>query len=278
MIYLLLTIIGASMFSFVLRLSKGRVKNKYAMYVADYVLCLILAGYYMGLENIYPSVEKNNVTLGLGIVNGFLYLLSLFSYQYCIQKNGIVLPIIFSKLGVLVPLLTSVIFFHEVPTFIQVIGTILAVISMVMINYEKGHAASVFNLSLFMLFLIDGTSAAMAKIFGEVGNSMLSAQFLFYTFAVALVISIGFVIYRKERFGFPEVFFGFGVAVPTFFVSRFMLKALETVPAVIAYPTRAVGTIVLVTLMGIVFFGERLKKQQWVAMIGIIAALTLLNI
>ena len=92
------------------------------------------------------------------------------------------------------------------------------------------------------------------------------------------MISIGFVIYRKERFGFPEVFFGFGVAVPTFFVSRFMLKALETVPAVIAYPTRAVGTIVLVTLMGIVFFGERLKKQQWVAMIGIIAALTLLNI
>ena len=63
MIYLLLTIIGASMFSFVLRLSKGRVKNKYAMYVADYVLCLILAGYYMGLENIYPSGEKNNVLI-----------------------------------------------------------------------------------------------------------------------------------------------------------------------------------------------------------------------
>ena len=134
MIYLLLTIIGASMFSFVLRLSKGRVKNKYAMYTADYVLCLLLAGYYMGIENIYPAVEKNNITLGLGIVNGFLYLLSLFYYQYCIQKNGIVLPIIFSKLGVLVPLLTSILFFHETPTLIQVIGTAFAVVSMIMIN------------------------------------------------------------------------------------------------------------------------------------------------
>ena len=129
-----------------------------------------------------------------------------------------------------------------------------------------------------MLFLIDGTSAAMAKIFGEIGNSALSAQFLFYTFAVALVVSIGLTLYKKEHLGLNEIIFGFGVAVPTFFVSRFMLKALETVPAVIAYPTRAVGTIVLVTLMGIVFFGERLKKQQWIAMIGIIAALTLLNI
>jgi len=278
MIYLLLTIIGASMFSFVLRLSKGRVKNKYAMYTADYVLCLLLAGYYMGIENIYPAVEKNNITLGLGIVNGFLYLLSLFYYQYCIQKNGIVLPIIFSKLGVLVPLLTSILFFHETPTLIQVIGTAFAVVSMIMINYEKGHAKSIFKPSLFMLFLIDGTSAAMAKIFGEIGNSALSAQFLFYTFAVALVVSIGLTLYKKEHLGLNEIIFGFGVAVPTFFVSRFMLKALETVPAVIAYPTRAVGTIVLVTLMGIVFFGERLKKQQWIAMIGIIAALTLLNI
>lgn len=278
MIYLILTIIGASMFTFILRLSRGRISGKYAMYAADYFLCLILSGYYMGYGNIYPAVDRNDITLGLGIINGFLYLLSLFSYQYCIQKNGVVLPIIFSKLGVMIPLLTSILLFHETPTLLQIIGAILAVVFMVLINYEKGHAKSPFNVSLLLLFLIDGTSAAMAKVFGEVGNSALSAHFLFYTFVVAFALSLGLAIYKKEHFGLNEIGFGFGVGSATFFVSRFMLKALETVPAVIAYPTRAVGTLILVTMIGVVFFKERLKKQQWIAMAGIIAALTLLNI
>ena len=278
MLYLLLTIICASMFTFILRLSRGRITGKYAMYAADYFLCLILSGFYMGYENIYPAVDKNSITLGLGIINGFLYLLSLFCYQYCIQKNGVVLPIIFSKLGVMVPLLTSILFFHEIPTMLQILGTLLAIIFMVMINYEKGQTKSAFNVSLLLLLLVDGTSAAMAKVFGEVGNSALSAQFLFYTFAVAFAISLGLAIYKKEHFGFHEILFGFGVGTQTFFVSRFMLKALETVPAVIAYPTRAVGTLILVTMMGILFFKEHLKKQQWIAFAGIIAALTLLNI
>lgn len=278
MIYLILTIFGASMFTFILRLSRGRITGKYAMYAADYFLCLILSGYYMELDQIYPAVERNDITLVLGIINGFLYLLSLFCYQYCIQKNGVVLPIIFSKLGVMVPLLTSILFFHETPTILQIIGAILAVVFMVLINYEKGHAKSAFNISLLILLLVDGTSAAMAKVFGEVGNSALSAQFLFYTFVIAFAISLGLAIYKKERFGLNEIIFGFGVGTATFFVSRFMLKALETVPAVIAYPTRAVGTLILVTMFGVVFFKERLRKQQWIAMAGIIAALTLLNI
>lgn len=278
MIYLLLTIIGASMFTFILRLSRGRITGKYSMYAADYFLCLIFSGYYMGIENIYPAVEKNDITLALGIINGFLYLLSLFFYQYCIQKNGVVLTIIFSKLGIMVPLLTSILLFHEIPTVLQIIGTILAVVFMVLINYEKGHTKSAFNISLLIILLVDGTSAAMAKIFGEVGNSALSAQFLFYTFVIAFAISLGLAIYKKEHVGFNEVIFGFGVGSATFFVSRFMLKALETVPAVIAYPTRAVGTLILVTMMGVLFFKERLRKQQWIAMGGIVAALTLLNI
>ena len=61
MIYLILTIIGASMFTFILRLSRGRISGKYAMYAADYFLCLILSGYYMGYGNIYPAVDRNDI-------------------------------------------------------------------------------------------------------------------------------------------------------------------------------------------------------------------------
>ena len=55
-------------------------------------------------------------------------------------------------------------------------------------------------------------------------------------------------------------------------------RALAAVPAVIAYPTFSVATIVAVTLVGVGLFGERLGRRQWAAVLIILAALVLLNI
>ena len=46
----------------------------------------------------------------------------------------------------------------------------------------------------------------------------------------------------------------------------------------IAYPSYSVGTIVLIALVGKVFFKERLSRRQLVAMGVILAALILLNL
>jgi len=65
--------------------------------------------------------------------------------------------------------------------------------------------------------------------------------------------------------------------VPNYFSARFLLLSLSAVPAVIAYPTYSVGTIVLITLVGRLCFGEKLSRRQIVAMGVILAALALLN-
>ena len=46
----------------------------------------------------------------------------------------------------------------------------------------------------------------------------------------------------------------------------------------IAYPTYSVATIVVVTLVGTVFFKEKLSRRQILSMLMIFAALVLLNI
>ena len=57
-----------------------------------------------------------------------------------------------------------------------------------------------------------------------------------------------------------------------------MLAALTDIPAVVAYPTFSVSTILLVTLAGTLFFREKLNKNQWIALGIILVALTLLNL
>ena len=68
------------------------------------------------------------------------------------------------------------------------------------------------------------------------------------------------------------------IGVANFFSSKFILGALAQIPAVVVFPTYSVSTMMVVTLSGVIFFKERLVKQQWIAFAGVIAALVLLNI
>ena len=145
-----------------------------------------------------------------------------------------------------------------------------------MINYEKGHLA--FNLPLLLLLFADGMAASMSKVYEVFGVPELENHFLLFTFGSAFVLSILVVILKKERPGLPELLFGMMIGLPNFFASRFTLKALASIPAVIVYPSRGVGVILIITLAGLLFFKEHLKKKQWVALVLILAALVLLNI
>ena len=83
---------------------------------------------------------------------------------------------------------------------------------------------------------------------------------------------------KKERPGVAELLYGAAVGVPNYFCAKFLLASLDTVPAVIAYPTFSVATILLVTLAGVALFKERLGKRQWTAVGVILLALVLLNL
>ena len=118
----------------------------------------------------------------------------------------------------------------------------------------------------------------MSKVFEEVGDPALSEQFLLYTFAAALVLCAALMLRRKQRPGKWEVLFGLLIGIPNYFSARFLLRSLESLPAVIAYPTFSVGTILVITATGLGLFRERLSRRQWLAVAIILLALVLLNI
>ena len=72
--------------------------------------------------------------------------------------------------------------------------------------------------------------------------------------------------------------FGALLGIPNFFSTKFLLMALGDLPAVIVYPTFSAGTILVVTVAGLLLFKEKLGKRQLLAMSVILLALILLNI
>ena len=280
MFYLLLSILSSSLVQVIMRLSTNRVKNNLSMLTSCYLVCSLIAAYYTGFgELICTGTAGFGRSVGLGFIQGMMYLGAFILLQINVKHNGVVLSASFMKLGLLVPMGVSILFFGEQPGIFHVIGFIVSLIAIVLINYEPGHGASAsFKAGLILLLVVGGMGDVMAKIYQEVGNPDLSPQFLFYTFFGALIVCAGLMIWKKERPGLMELCFGAAIAIPNYFASRFMLRSLATLDAVIVYPTSNVATIFLATIAGICLFHERLKPRQWVAIGAIVVALALLNL
>ena len=279
MFYLVLSIVASSMLTLVMRHSEGRMKSKTGMLAANYVICMLLAAIFIGPGNLLPKTEGIGPVLGMGAINGFFYMISLVIMQQNIKRNGVVLPSVFSRLGgLVVPLGVAIVLFSEIPKTTQTIGSVLALLSILVISYEKQQTKAGAKWLLFLMFITDGMAAVMSKVFEQTANQVLSDHFLLYTFAAALILCIAVILYNKEKIGLIDVVYGICVGVPNFFASRFMLQALVELPAVVVYPIRGVGGIVLIALVGVLFFKEKLKKHQWLAMIVVLAAVALLNL
>lgn len=281
MIYLLLSIFCSAMIAIVMRLGQDKVSSKLCMIATNYFTCLVLSWGMMGFGTPFPEEAGLRATLGMGTFNGFFYMLALILNQYNISRNGVVLPSVFSKMGgLLIPLLVSICIFKESPTVFQFIGFVLSIISVIVLNYRKEENGSggTFMLSLFALLIAEGCAGIMSKVFNEIGNEALAAHFLLYTFVTAFLFCALVILAKKERPGIQELIYGMMIGIPNFMGARFVLRALETVPAVIVYPARSVGTIVVIMLFGTMLFKERLGKQQLAAMFVILVSLVLLNI
>ncbi len=278
MIFLLLATLGSALISIIMRLSTNRVSAKLSMLCANYFMCMTLAAAFSGFRVFPIAADGFGRTLGMGMFNGALYLSSFILLQYNTGKSGVVLSSTFMKLGLLVPFLLSVIVFREEPTAVHIVGFLIAVAAIVLMHFERGSAEKTSLLPLIALLILGGGANAMSKVFDTLGAPSLSQQFLFYTFASAFLLCLTLVLAKREQPKAADILWGLLIGIPNFFSSKFLLASLSHIPAVVAYPTFSVGTILLVTITGVLAFQEKLGKRQWIAIAAILVALILLNI
>lgn len=171
MFYLILAIASSALVSIFIRLSESYVKNNISMLCMNYLMCLLLAVGYTGAGKVFETGAGFKTAAGLGAINGILFLASFLLLQVNVRKNGVVLSATFMKLGVLVPTLLSVLAFHEKPELQQMIGFIIALVAIVLINFEKGQGEAGFKTGLILLLLGGGSGDAMAKVYDEIGSA-----------------------------------------------------------------------------------------------------------
>ena len=278
MLYLILAIISSALVSLVMRLSEKYRQNGISMLAANYVMCtaaaIILAG-----GSVIPTGEGAALTMGLGAISGVLYLLGFVLLQWNIQRNGVVLPATFQKLGVLVPTIAAITIFGETPRWTQLLG--IAVVGGAILMMQPRHSGDGQKVNLpglLALLLCCGVCDVMSKVFETWGNSAQNDHYLLYTFVTAFLLCVILCIVKKQGITWGDVLCGLAIGVPNYMSARFLLLSLTQVPAVVVYPTFSVGVIVLVAVVGVVCFREKLERRKLLALGMILAALVLLNL
>ncbi|MBE5772530.1 MAG: hypothetical protein E7337_01180 [Clostridiales bacterium] len=275
MLYLILAILSSMLISVLMRVSEKYAKNNVTMLAFNYLMCAVVSALYIG--NTPFVTEGLGFAAIIGIISGALYLGSFMVLQWNIRKNGVVLPATFMRLGVIVPTVLAVVLFGEKPGIMQVIGVLIAIAAIVIIQYNKNGEKSKATAGLVFLLLCGGITDTTAKIYDQWGNPALESHYLLFVFIVAFVMCVGVVLYKKQSVALPDVVFGMLIGIPNYFSARFLLLSLGSVPAVVAYPTYSVGTIVMITLAGVIIFREKLNRQRIIGLGMILCALALLN-
>lgn len=278
MLHLLLALVCSACITLTMRLSERYRKNPTGMLAMNYLMCCALSLLFSGSMQLFPKEEGLPMALLLGGIGGVLFLSSFVLLQWNVSRNGVALPATFMKLGVLVPTLLSVLFFGEKLTLLRGLGVAAAVAAILLMQgggkREEGSSVA----GLVVLLLSGGMADAMSKLYEEWGAPAMKDHFLLYTFLTAFLLCIVLCFVRRERLCWQDVAFGLGLGIPNYLSTRFLLLALADLPAVVVFPTFSVGTIVLVTLAGMLFFREKLPLRKAVALGVILAALVMLNL
>jgi len=279
MLYLVLAIASSALLTVIMRVSERYSRNEMTMLAANYLMCALASLAYAGGLQMPADASGLGLALGTGLVNGALYLAGFALLKWNISRSGVVLPSTFMKLGVIVPTIAAVLIFGEQPRVTQILGVAMAIGAILLIQGRGEKAEKGAGLGgLILLLLSGGTADTMSKVFETWGNPVLKNHFLLFTFLVALVLCVILCIAKKQKVTLMDVLWGLLLGVPNYYSARFLLLSLEEVPAVVAYPTFSVGTIITVTLVGALAFKEKLGKRKLAALGVILAALVMMNV
>lgn len=280
MFYLSLSIVCSMLVSVLMRVSEKHIRSNVGMLAMNYVMCALMALFYTRGIRLFPTdVSGITTAIFLGVINGVLYLGAFLLLQWNIRISGVVLPSTFMKIGVIVPIILSITVFGDKPDRLQIAGIVISVGAILLIQLEKGDVKAKNGVGLVLVMLCGGFANAMSKVFECYGNAELNNHFLLYTFICAMILCALVCVIKKQRLNLADIIFGMLIGVPNYLSSRFLLLALSNgLSPLIVYPCSSVGSIVLITLAGVVFFRERLSKKQIVALALILIALVLLNL
>ena len=256
-LYLGLSLSSSLVIALLLRVFEHKGLNRVVVIASNYIVAGSLS---------YFLSRKTALTwpvLCYGIVLGLFFFLAFWVFSRGIKAKGLASAVTIGRLSLAVPVLLSIVLWGEKPLLLDIVALLL-IFSIIFCWEGKIGKLSPILMLIFLLFgLLDSAIKYFKLGFPRVDDGF----FLIIVFYSGMVWSWGYIVFSGQKPRGKEVVSGLLIGVPNFFSSFFMLKALVSVPAYIAFPFLNIGMIILSAMIGTIFFKERLGHKKIVLLL-----------
>lgn len=237
------------------------------------------------LKQLAPSRDM----LLISLLSGASTAVFLVTWLISVKKGAYMMLDIFLTMGVLIPLVASNIFFHEVIRLSQWIGiAVLFAAVVIMCSYNNSIKARITPAS-FVLLILCGAANGIAdfsqKLFTIRIPEGSTAVFNFYTYVfAALVLIVSFAVTGKtEPTGSKSTLkhiFGYILimALCLFANSYFKTLAAGQLKAVLLYPLNQGCSLILSAIMAAVLFKEKITIKAVIGICTTFVGLLIINV
>jgi drug/metabolite transporter (DMT)-like permease len=276
-VWLLLAVAMSSSIAVAFRVTERANLDRYAVTAANYVVACAVAGVVLARADAPFAPAALRWAVPVGLAAGVVFFLSFVLYQVGVRRHGVALAGAAAKLGVVVPAAASLALFAERPSPAQWAGLAAALLAVPLLA-RPTRGGSPLHPALLCLLVLSGLAEFSNKIYEWRGALEHRALFLLAVFGTAFLCAATAAAVRRRPVTWREALAGVAVGVPNFFSSYFLIRALAGLPAAAVFPAFGAGTIVVLSLVGALAFGERIGRREAAVLVLAAAGVALLGL
>ncbi|MDT0630779.1 hypothetical protein RQM47_07340 [Rubrivirga sp. S365] len=286
MLFLALAVACSLSIAVLLKVAERRDLDRTALLTANYAAAAALA---LGLQGAAPPAALTAGLVGLGVVQGVLFIAGFWLFSRAIRDAGMGLAAGVMRLSVVVPFVASWLVWGEVPRPLQLVGLALSGGAFFLVarpaaeppgklgppappDADTGRPAPPAERMgavavLGLLFAAGGVVDVNMKLFQEsFAGRVAPATFLLFVFGVAFAVGLSVVVWTGVRAGrWPrgEVLgWGAVLGIVNYGSAEFLLRALDQLPGPVAFPANSVAIVFGAALIGRFLWHERLSAAN----------------
>lgn len=238
----------------------------------------------------FPNVAL--ITLIYALIYGTLLLCAQWCYTVALKRGKTGICSTVYSLGFIFPTLSGAIFWSEKLTVFNILGILIVIPTIILSGRKKGSAEGMnigsYLAPLLIAMLASGGLGIMQKVQQTSYYSDQKDAFIFLSFLFSAVVSfVGVLVGRnsaeqtsekKKEIHLLPMLFAAGVGV-CFVVCNILNTTLAgRLSSALLFPSLNIGTIFLSMLLGIVFFKDKLSKNDGAILLLGCAAILLISI
>ncbi|MBC8234081.1 DMT family transporter [bacterium] len=281
MIFLIGNIILISAFGLLLKHAGRRGQNLLAVGAVNYIFAALLSIFsVVGGRDFQVSTP----TMIFGTMNGVTYVICFFLILYAMNARGIAVSMAIVRVSVVIPVLFSIVYWQEIPNRWQVIGIILACISLPLLstrqrgNQQPGQTAKWLGLVIATLFLFSGGSQVAMKSFNELSPASEKSMYLLFLFGTTAAVSVWLLLWKRIVPSLGDIIYGVVIGSSNILGSGALIFALEKLPGMIVFPISASAGLLFTVVIAVSLLGEKLERRAIIGMVMTIMALVFINL